>query len=155
MECNETLFHCLPALHLWDLRCGTSSQRLAALDSPRSHSEAPPWLLGFLLDAASRFKFSGHEPSARWHGESRARFADRWHALCLAPLAESSPRASHLGWGNSDVLALRERAQHSSSYLMAGRSWHLGVVGISSRMASRDACRTRFLSFPPALRIKW
>src|SRR5712692_1500980 len=152
MDRHEALCRCLLTLHFRNLCFGTPSRRLAALDSSPSRSKTPLGLLGFLLDAASRLEFSGHEPSPRCHGESRARFANRRHALCLAPLAESSPRASHMGWGNSDVLALRERAQHSSTYLMARRSRHLGVVGISGRMASRYACRARFLSFPLALR---
>src|SRR2546422_3255523 len=152
MDRHEALCRCLLTLHFRNLCFGTPSRRLAALDSSPSRSKALLWLPGFLLDAAGRLELSGHEPSPRCHGESRARFADGRHAVWLAPLAESSPRASHLGWRNSDVLALRERAQHSSAYLMARRSRHLGVVGISGGMASRDACRARFLSFPRALR---
>src|SRR5438445_4559961 len=139
MECNEALCHCLLALHLRNLCGGTSSRRLAGLDSSPSRSKALLWLPGFLLDAAGRLDLSGHEPSPRCHGESRARFADGRHAVWLAPLAESSPRASHLGWRTSHVLALRERAQHSSAYLMATLSRHLGVLGMSGGMASLDA----------------
>src|SRR5207245_4294907 len=94
MECNEALCHCLLALHLRNLCGGTSSRRLAGLDSSPSRSKALLWLPGFLLDAAGRLELSGHEPSPRCHGESRARFADggtlfgllHWPNPVLVPL---------------------------------------------------------------------
>jgi len=86
-----------------------------------------------------------HEPPVARIQEPRDGRFHRWPAVWSAALAQPRAGSAYIHRGSRDVLAVRSRAQHSSAGAGPSSSWRSCLVGVSSRLASLDACRPRLL----------
>ena len=86
-----------------------------------------------------------HEPPVARIQEPRDGRFHRWPAVWSAALAQPRAGSAYIHRGSRDVLAVRSRAQHSSAGAGPSSSWRSCLVGVSSRLASLDACRARLL----------
>ncbi len=93
-----------------------------------------------------------HEPPVARIQEPRDGRFHRWPAVWSAALAQPRAGSAYIHRGSRDVLAVRSRAQHSSAGAGPSSSWRSCLVGVSSRLASLDACRARLLRLRPEVR---